>query len=175
LFQSSRPLQAGQNLTTGSNNIDIGNFGVAGEANTIRIGTQGTQTATYVAGILAVNVVRGVGVVVDSNGQLGTKGSSARFKQAIKPMDKASEAILALKPVTFHYKKDLDPEGIPQFGLVAEDVEKVNPDLIIRDADGKPYTVRYDAVNAMLLNELSTEKSRHNKAKLRSSKRPSLN
>ena len=72
-------------------------------------------------------------------------------------MDKASEAIFALKPVTFHYKKELDPEGIPQFGLVAEDVEKVNPDLVARDEQGKPYTVRYEAVNAMLLNEFLKE------------------
>jgi hypothetical protein len=83
--------------------------------------------------------------------------SSARFKEAIKPMDKASEAILALKPVTFHYKKEVDPDGIPQFGLVAEHVAKVNPDLVARDEDGKAYTVRYDAVNAMLLNEFLKE------------------
>jgi len=90
-------------------------------------------------------------------GHLGTKGSSARFKDAIQPMDKASEAILALKPVTFHYKKELDPEGIPQFGLVAEEVAKVNPDLVAHDAKGEVYTVRYDAVNAMLLNEFLKE------------------
>jgi hypothetical protein len=72
-------------------------------------------------------------------------------------MDKASEAILALKPVIFRYKADLDPEGIPQFGLVAEDVEKVDPDLVARDDEGKPYTVRYEAVNAMLLNEFLKE------------------
>ena len=83
--------------------------------------------------------------------------SSERFKDAIKPMDKASEAILALQPVTFRYKDELDPAGIPQFGLVAEDVEKVNPDLVARDADGKVYTVRYEAVNAMLLNEFLKE------------------
>ena len=83
--------------------------------------------------------------------------SSARFKDEIKPMDKASEAILALKPVIFHYKKELDPDGIPQFGLVAEQVEKVNPDLVARDAKGKVYTVRYEAVNAMLLNEFLKE------------------
>jgi hypothetical protein len=83
--------------------------------------------------------------------------SSARFKHEIKPMDKVSEAILALRPVTFRYKHQLDPEGIPQFGLVAEDVEKVNPDLVARDAQGKPYTVRYEAVNAMLLNEFLKE------------------
>jgi Chaperone of endosialidase len=80
-------------------------------------------------------------------------GSSERFKDAVKPMDKASKAILALKPVTFRYNHELDPHGIPQFGLVAEEVEKVNPDLVARDGDGKPYTVRYEAVNAMLLNE----------------------
>jgi hypothetical protein len=90
-------------------------------------------------------------------GRLGVTMSSAQFKEAIKPMDKASEAILALKPVTFHYKKEVDPDGIPQFGLVAEEVEKVNPDLVARDAHGKAYTVRYEAVNAMLLNEFLKE------------------
>ena len=145
--------QAGLNLTTGNSNIDIGNVGVAGESKRIRIGTAGTQTKTFIAGISGATVAGGVGVIVGSNGQLGTVVSSERFKDAIKPMDKASEAILALKPVTFHYKKDLDPEGVPQFGLVAEDVEKVNRALVARDADGNVYTVRYDAVNAMLLNE----------------------
>src|SRR4029453_17541917 len=93
----------------------------------------------------------------DTDGPLGTAVSSERFKENVKPMDKASEAVLALKPVTFRYKHDLDPAGIPQFGLVAEDVEKVNPDLVARDAQGKPYTVRYEAVNAMLLNEFLKE------------------
>jgi hypothetical protein len=145
-------LHAGQNLTTGSNNIDIGNDGGDAEANTIRIGTQGTQTKTFVAGISGTGVM-GTAVKINSSGQLGVAPSSARFKQNIRPMDKASEAILALKPVTFRYKKDIDAERTPQFGLVAEDVEKVNPDLVTRDAEGKVYTVRYDAVNAMLLNE----------------------
>jgi hypothetical protein len=99
----------------------------------------------------------GTPVFINANGQLGTTPSSARFKDEIKPMDKASEAILALKPVTFRYKKELDPDGIRQFGLVAEDVAKVNPDLVIRDAEGKVYTVRYEAVNAMLLNEFLKE------------------
>ena len=148
---------AGGNLTTESNNIDIGNQGVAAEATTIRIGTQGTQTATYVAGITGKTSPKGMPVFINASGQLGTTTSSERFKDAIKPMDKASEVILALKPVTFHYKKELDPESIPQFGLVAEQVEKVNPDLVIRDGDGKPYTVRYEAVNAMLLNEFLKE------------------
>ena len=147
---------AGDLLTTGDDNIDIGNEGVADEAGTVRIGTDGTQTRTFIAGISGV-VVSGAGVVVNASGQLGVAASSARFKDEIKPMDKASEAILALKPVTFRYKHELDPDGIPQFGLVAENVEKVNPDLVARDAQGKSYTVRYDAVNAMLLNEFLKE------------------
>jgi hypothetical protein len=148
---------AGSNLTTGHDNIDIGAPGTAGEAGKIRIGKVGTQTGTFVAGIHGVTVAGGVGVIVGSNGQLGTVTSSARFKEAIEPMDKASEAILALKPVTFRYKHELDPNGIPQFGLVAEEVQKVNPDLVARDADGKVSTVRYEAVNAMLLNEFLKE------------------
>jgi Chaperone of endosialidase len=148
--------QAGVNLTTGSNNIDIGNVGDAGEANTIRIGTVGMQNGTFISGIFGVTV-NGSAVVVNSNGKLGVTTSSARFKQGIKPMEKASEAILALEPVTFRYKQELDPDGIPQFGLIAEQVEKVNPDLVARDADGKVNTVRYEAVNAMLLNEFLKE------------------
>ena len=149
--------EAGINLTTGSNNIDIGNKGKAGESQYIRIGTKGTQTHTLIAGISGATVAGGVGVIIDTNGHLGTVVSSERCKDNVKPMDKASEAILALQPVTFHYKKELDPEGIPQFGLVAEEVEKVNPDLVARDDDGKPYSVRYEAVNAMLLNEFLKE------------------
>ena len=148
---------AGGALTIGSNNIDIGNAGVAGESAKIRIGTKPTHKNTYIAGIYGVTMSRGVGVLIDSSGHLGTSTSSARFKDAIKPMDEASEAILALKPVTFRYKHELDPERIPQFGLVAEQVEKVNPDLVACDADGKAYSVRYEAVNAMLLNEFLKE------------------
>jgi hypothetical protein len=148
---------AGINLTTGNNNIDIGNKGVAGESKTIRIGKKGTHTATLIAGINGTTVAGGVGVLIDSNGRLGTITSSARFKDNIEPMDKASEAILALQPVTFRYKHELDPKGLPQFGLVAEQVEMVNPDLVARDEQGKPYTVRYEAVNAMLLNEFLKE------------------
>src|SRR6266566_4909994 len=149
--------EAGINLTTGSNNIDIGNKGKAGESQYIRIGTKGTHTHTFIAGISGVTVGGGVGVIIDTNGKLGTVVSSERFKDAIKPMDKASEAILALKPVSFRYKHELDPDGIPQFGLVAEQVAKVDPDLVARDDHGKPYTVRYEAVNAMLLNEFLKE------------------
>jgi hypothetical protein len=144
---------AGINLTGGSNNIDIGNAGVAGESAKIRIGKQGTQNGTFIAGIFGVTMT-GSPVVVNSSGKLGVSGtSSIRFKKAVKPMGNASEGILALKPVTFRYKEEIDPEGIPQFGLVAEEVEKVNPDLITRDETGRPTTVRYEAVNAMLLNE----------------------
>src|SRR5205807_1355484 len=150
-------VSAGSNLTIGSNNIDIGAAGLAGESKKIRIGTRGTHNGTFIAGISGVTVPTGIAVIIDSSGHLGTTTSSARFKEAIKPMDKTSEAILALKPVTFRYKKDLDPKGIPQFGLVAEAVEKVNPDLVARDGDGKVYTVRYEAVNAMLLNEFLKE------------------
>ena len=96
-------------------------------------------------------------MIVNSSGQLGTVLSSERFKEAIKPMDKVSEAVLSLQPVTFRYKEELDPDGIPQFGLVAEQVEKIDPDLVVRGEDGKVNTVRYDAVNAMLLNEFLKE------------------
>jgi len=120
-------VNAGFNLTTGSNNIDIGNRGVAGESSTIRIGRVQDHTATFIAGISGATVPTGVAVIVDGSGQLGTVVSSERFKDEVKPMDKASEAILTLKPVTFRYKKELDPDGIPQFGLVAEQVEKVKP------------------------------------------------
>jgi hypothetical protein len=145
---------AGLNLTTGNDNIYIGNAGLSSNENAkIRIGTTGIQGRTFIAGISGVTVPAGVGVIVGTDGKLGTVVSSERFKDEVKPMDKASEAILALKPVTFHYKKELDPDGIPQFGLVAEEVEKINPALVARDEQGKPYTVRYEAVNAMLLNE----------------------
>jgi hypothetical protein len=148
---------AGSALTSGDNNIAIGNVGVATESNTIRIGTSGTQQRTYVAGISGVTVAGGVGVVIGANGQLGTMTSSARYKEKIEPMGEASDKLLSLHPVKFRYKKNLDPKAIPQFGLVAEDVAKVDPDLVARDEQGKPYTVRYEAVNAMLLNEFLKE------------------
>jgi uncharacterized coiled-coil protein SlyX len=159
---------AGQSLTTGSNNIDISNPGVAAESNIIRIGNQvaftdlvgivhPAHTKTFIAGIHGATASGAVTVYVNSSGQLGTLPSSARFKHDIHSMDKASEVILALKPVTFHYKAEIDPKGIPQFGLVAEEVEKVDPDLVARDDQGKVYTVRYEAVNAMLLNEFLKE------------------
>jgi hypothetical protein len=150
-------VSAGTNLTTGSNNIDIGNAGIATETGIIRIGTAGTQAATFIAGIREAALAHGtaVAVGVTADGQLGVRASSARFKDNIKPMDKASEAIFSLQPVTFRYKKDL--AALPQFGLVAEEVAKVNPDLVARDVEGKPFTVRYDEINAMLLNEFLKE------------------
>ena len=147
--------RAGANFSPGSNNIYIGNIGLTGESGTIRIG-DADQTKTFIAGISGARVT-GAPVVVNAGGQLGTAPSSQRFKDEIKPMDEASAAIFALEPVTFRYKKDVDPDGIRQFGLVAEELAKINPDLVVRDSGGKPYTVRYDAVNAMLLNEFLKE------------------
>ena len=148
---------AGSSIVKGDNNIDIGNSALGDESNHIRIGTVGTQKHTFIAGISGSTIAGGVGVIIDSNGHLGTIVSSKRFKDDVRPMEKASEAILALKPVTFRYKHELDPDGILQFGLVAEEVEKVNPELVARDDEGRAYTVRYDAVNAMLLNEFLKE------------------
>jgi hypothetical protein len=144
---------AGANLTTGDNNIDIGNGGVDGDSGTMRIGTPFEHTNAYIAGIWGVTLPYGVAVYVNPAGQLGTLTSSARFKQDIRKMGEASESLLALQPVTFHYKTEIDPRGTPQFGLVAEEVEKVDPALVARDVEGRPYSVRYEAVNAMLLNE----------------------
>jgi Chaperone of endosialidase len=147
---------AGFDVTAGDSNILIGNRGVAADAATIRIGSE-FQTRTFIAAIRGVTtgVADAVNVVIDSNGQLGTISSSRRFKKEVKPMDKASEDILALKPVTFHYKSD--KKDTPQFGLIAEEVAAVNPDLVVHDKNGETYTVRYDAVNAMLLNEFLKE------------------
>jgi predicted ribosome quality control (RQC) complex YloA/Tae2 family protein len=109
----------------------------------------------YIGNIFGATVPAGIPVIIDTNGHLGTVLSSNRFKDEIKPMDQASKSILALKPVTFHYK--VDTKDTPQFGLIAEEVAKVNPALVVLDKEGKPYTVRYDAVNAMLLNEFLKE------------------
>jgi hypothetical protein len=151
---------AGGDLTIGDDNIDIGNSGVAGDNGTIRIGEDIRQLrtlSTFIAGIRGATTgnADAIPVLIDSLGQLGTVSSSKRFKKEIKPMNTASEAVLALKPVTFHYKSD--KRDTPQFGLIAEEVAEVNPDLVVRDKDGEIYTVRYDAVNAMLLNEFLKE------------------
>ena len=139
---------AGNNATTGNFNVYLGAgmVGVAGESN-----------ACYIASIFGQTSANGLPVLINSDNKLGTATSSKRFKEDIKPMDKASEAILALKPVSFRYKKDIDPTGRSQFGLVAEEVAEVNPDLVVPDKEGKIYSVRYDQVNAMLLNEFLKE------------------
>ena len=150
------------NNTTGSFNIALGNSagsGVTTADDVICIGAVGANVShsCYIGNIFNQPSPSGLAVFVNSDGKLGTAISSRGFKEDIKPMNKASEAILALQPVTFRYNKHLDPTGTAQFGLVAEDVAKVNPDLVVRDKEGKPYSVRYDQVNAMLLNEFLKE------------------
>ncbi len=144
---------AGINLFSGNNNIDIGNAGVSGDNNVIRVGAAGSQSSAFIAGVSGVTISGGAPVYINSVGQLGTVTSSQRFKQDIQSMGEASDVLLALRPVTFHYKPELDPGGIPQFGLIAEEVGEVDPDLVLRDEKNQIYTVRYEAVNAMLLNE----------------------
>jgi hypothetical protein len=139
---------AGGRQGSGSNNVYIGS-GITGDST--------DNNACYIASIFGQTSVSGIPVLINSNNKLGTTTSSKRFKENIRAMNNASEGILALKPVTFHYKKEIDAAGTTQFGLVAEDVEKVNPDLVVRDKDGRPYSVRYDQVNAMLLNEFLKE------------------
>jgi trimeric autotransporter adhesin len=143
----------GRNLTTGSGNVCIGvNVnGVAGESNTTRIRNIFSSVASARA------------VFVNSDSKLGTLSSSRRYKEEIKAMDKASETLFALKPVTFRYKKDIDPARALSFGLIAEEVAQVDPDLITRDEEGKPETVRYEAINAMLLNEFLKEHRKNEK------------
>ena len=138
---------AGRALTTGSGNVCIGAGvnGVAGESNTTRIRNVYTTVAN------------GRAVYVNADNKIGTLSSSRRFKHDIQPMDRSSETLFALKPVTFRYKKDADPSQALSFGLIAEEVAKVSPELITRDEEGKPQTVRYEAVNAMLLNEFLKE------------------
>jgi hypothetical protein len=120
-------------------------------------GAAGESNACYIASIFGQLSSNGAPVFVNAAGKLATTQSSRRFKDDIKPMDETSETLFSLKPVTFRYKKEIDPVGTSQFGLVAEEVEKVNPDLVVRDKEGKPYSVRYDQVNAMLLNEFLKE------------------
>jgi hypothetical protein len=153
---------AGGNIVAGNFNVYIGTdvgAGLPDESDTIRIGrfVGPVSTNCFVAGAFGVNDAASIPLRIAPDGHLATGVSSARFKKDIKPMDKASETILALKLVTFHYKND--PKETPQFGLVAEDVAKVNPGLVVLDRDGKPYTVRYEEVNAMLLNEFLKEHS----------------
>jgi hypothetical protein len=150
--------------TTGSGNTVVGRnsgFAVTTANNVICIGASvagaNVNDSCYIGSIFGQTSSDGTAVFINSNGKLGTTTSSRRFKEDIKAMDKASEALFSLKPVSFHYKKEIDPASTSQLGLVAEEVEKVNPDLVVRDKEGKPYSVRYDQVNAMLLNEFLKE------------------
>ncbi len=152
--------EAGYNLMTGSHNIDIGNKGLAAESGTIRIGTKGTHTATLIAGINGVTSSSGVAVFINSTGQLGTLTSSRRFKKDVKTMGTVSEKLLQLRPVTFRYKSADETGAHPiQYGLIAEEVAKVAPDLVQYDKAGKPFTVRYHLLTPMLLNELQKERA----------------
>jgi hypothetical protein len=148
--------------TTGSRNIALGaaaGKNVTSANNVICIGADGANASNtcYIGSIFGALSSGGAAVFINANGKLGTVQCSRRFKDDIKPMEQASDGLFALKPVTFRYKKEIDPKGIPQFGLVAEDVEQVNPDLVVRDNEGKTYSVRYDQINAMLLNEFLKE------------------
>jgi len=152
------------NLTSGLDNTALGKqagSGVIGADNVICIGAfvsgEDVDDSCYIGNIFSRPSPGGAAVFVNGFGKLGTAASSSRFKEKIKPMERASEALFALKPVTFRYKKEVDPASQSQFGLVAEDVEAVNPDLVVRDKEGKAYSVRYDQVNAMLLNEFLKE------------------
>ncbi len=161
-FNTATGYSALSSNTTGNTNIALG-FGaglnVTTANNVICIGANGNNVddSCYIGNIFNATSSGGIAVFINSNGRLGTMTSSRRFKQEIKPMEDASEALFALQPVTFCYKKGIDPAGKSQFGLVAEEVEKVDPDLVVRDKEGKPYSVRYDQVNAMLLNEFLKE------------------
>jgi hypothetical protein len=146
--------EAGYNLTTGNNNIDIGNLGVAGESSTIHIGTKGKQTRAFIAGI-ASSPIFGFPVVVNGNGRLGIQASSARYKRDIHDMAEASERLMKLRPVTFRYKADRS--GTLQYGLVAEEVAQVYPELVTYADDGKPLSVSYHLLPAMLLNEMQKQ------------------
>ncbi len=145
---------AGSNVTTGSNNIEIGTPGTAADNNTIQIGVQGTQTQTTIAGIYGT-MVAGSAVYVTSTGQLGVLGSSERFKTDIATMPELSDKLAQLRPVTFHYKTD--PKSIQQYGLIAEEVDKVYPELVIRDDHGEIQGVRYEELAPMLLNEIQEQ------------------
>ena len=149
--------EAGYNVTTGTGNIEIGDQGDKADDETIRVGTQGSQKQAFVAGIFGTTAAGGAPVVVTSTGQLGTVTSSVKFKRNIRDLGDAGDTLMALRPVTFQYKSEIDPTGAPQFGLIAEEVEKVAPELVVRDANHQPYSVRYDAVNAMLLNEVQQQ------------------
>jgi hypothetical protein len=148
---------AGTNLTTGSNNIDIGNAGVAAESGIIRIGTHGTQSAAYMAGITG-NVLTGATVVVTASGELGVASSSRRYKEDVEPLGDVSERLARLRPVKFRYIKADEQGAKPlQFGLIAEEVAEVLPELVYRNAQGMVEGVRYEELAPMLLDEMQKQ------------------
>lgn len=147
---------AGNSISSGTNNIDIGNNAPGNESDTIRIGN--TQTKAFLAGVNGATSSSGVAVYVNSSGQLGTVTSSLRFKEDVEDMGEATGDLMKLRPVTFHYKAPYDDGSrLLQYGLIAEEVAKVYPTLVQYDAQGKPFTVRYQALNTMLLNELQKQ------------------
>lgn len=154
--------EAGSNLTTGSNDIYIGTLGgSAGESNYIRIGTEGTQQAAFMAGVYGTSISGGAEVVINSKGQLGIKTSSRRFKDNIQAMGESSKRLYRLKPVTFRYKEpETNGKRPVQYGLIAEEVDKTYPELVIRDDSGKIQGVRYDELAPMLLNEVQKQQNR---------------
>jgi hypothetical protein len=147
---------SGYNVTSGSNNIEIGNKGTSSDSGMIRIGTSSTQTATYIAGIENAKVT-GAAVYVTSSGQLGVLASSERYKTGIAPMGAGTEKLSELRPVSFHLRTD--PKGSLQYGLIAEEVARVYPELVIRDESGKIQGVRYDELAPMLLNEVQKQQT----------------
>lgn len=149
---------AGASHSSGDNNIYVGSGGAVTESGSIHIGTVGTHTAAYIAGISGMTSASGVAVFVNSNGQLGTSTSSARFKDDIRGMHEESDVLMKLRPVAFYYRPELDETHTRQYGLVAEEVAEVAPQLVVYDEKGAPQTVRYHFVNAMLLNEVQKQR-----------------
>ncbi|HXJ36025.1 MAG TPA: tail fiber domain-containing protein [Candidatus Eisenbacteria bacterium] len=153
---------AGRFQTTGNDNIYLANTSVAAESGQIKIGTAGTQTKTTIAGIRGTTVPGGITVLVDANGVLGTTTSSARFKQDVHDMGEASDVLMKLRPVTFHYREDVvgaEEAKTQQYGLIAEEVAEVAPELVASDADGKPDSVKYHVFPSLLLNELQKQRA----------------
>jgi hypothetical protein len=148
--------EAGFNLTTGSNNIEIGSLGVAGDDSTIRLGTQGTQTVTFIAGVSST-AISGTDVVVSSDGQLGVMASSQRYKRDVRSLDNRSRGLWQLRPVTFRYKQD--PQGQRQYGLIAEEVAKIYPELVVRGSKGEIESVQYRELIPLMLNELQHQQA----------------
>ncbi len=150
---------AGDLINNGSYNIDIGSEGTSSDSNTVRIGSSANQTSTYIAGINGVSISSGSMVLISSNGQLGTIQSSARYKQDIRDMGSNSDALMRLRPVTFHYTRTADSETTPlQYGLIGEEVANVYPDLVVHGQDGRVESVQYHELPALLLNELQKQR-----------------